>query len=109
MIAGSAESARRSRTKRRNSVGSDSACSIRERPSSAFFSPASLGRGAAATQFDQEFFWWHIVRILSHDSTEDNLRMSAQNVHHDRGAKLRQVVGADNHIVVFRQYGIQPR
>src|SRR5208337_2865765 len=107
IIAGSAESARRSRMKRRNSAGSESACSIRNGALIALFPPPSLRRGASAAQLAQEFVRRHVIRIFPHNSTDDHLRVGTQNIHYNRSTKFREVVGADNHIIIFGQYVIQ--
>src|SRR2546423_15684813 len=66
------------------------------------------GRPVAGAEFAQEFVGWHEEWVLVEEPANDDQRMGAEDIHHDAGAELREVVCADDQVVVPGQDVIHP-
>ena len=68
-----------------------------------------LSPGSPFTNFTQELFRGHEERILLKNAADDDHRMRPHDVNHGIASKFRQMVGADDRIVVAAPHLIHPR
>src|SRR5258707_1992644 len=113
---GSAERAARSRRPRRSCWTSNGLASVSDivwpqwpgSPSSGRRRSALRGRPVAGAEFAQELVGWHEEWVLVEEPADDGQRMGAEHIHHDAGAEPREIVSADDQVVVLGQDVIHP-
>src|SRR5258708_36460477 len=114
--AGSPERAARSRRPRRSCRTSDVLPSVSDiawpqwpgSPASGRRRSALRSRPVAGAEFAQELVGWYEEWVLVEKPADDDQRMGAEDIHHDAGAELREVVCADDQVVVLWQDAIHP-
>src|SRR5580698_1524377 len=106
---GSAERAARSRRPWRSSWTSNGPASVSDiglpqwlgAPASERRRLALRSRPVAGVEFAQQLARRHEERVLVEKPADDDQRMGAEDIHHDAGAELGEVVRADDQVVVF--------
>src|SRR3954469_9339733 len=106
---GSAERAARSRRPRRSCWTSNGPASVSDiawsqwpgAPASERCGSALRSRPVACAEFAQQLVRGHEERVLVEKPADDDQRMGAEDIHHDAGADLGEVVRADDQVVVL--------
>src|SRR5258708_35417554 len=104
---GSAERAARSRRPRRCCRTSDVLAFVSDiawpqwpgSPASGRRRSALRGRPVAGAEFAQELVGWHEEGVLVEEPADDDQRVGAEDIHHDAGAELGEVVCANDQVV----------